>query len=137
MRERMCRGKNFTGGSVVYGYYLAIDDEISLGWYPAGSHIFQSIRIDPFTLEESTGFKDKMGNEIFTYDVVMVNDIEYLVCFGQYSIDLCTLERNFRIPNYGFYVTPLKDEIGETFSLLCMGIGEFSITDCTLVRRSL
>ena len=98
MREIIFRGKRMDNGEWVEGLY----NHIPNGRFGIDEHLIQTIKengkigmlydVDPSTVGQYTGLKDKHGNRIFEGDLVQYNTFDDFSCcsavkFGDYDQD--------------------------------------------------
>ena len=97
MREIKFRGKRIDNGEWVYGYIVKVASPCGLGWVmhipakdPDDNH--RVVQVNPSTVGQYTGLKDKNGTEIFEGDAVCYRafasyDYRGIVRFGEYEQD--------------------------------------------------
>ena len=95
MREIICRGKRMDNGEWVYGHIYTqvyLPDTIEEEWYwfikPIGSESWVRYRVDPSTIGQYTGLKDKHGKKIFEDGYMIIDKQTYKVLFdnGEYIL---------------------------------------------------
>jgi len=112
MNDRfLFRGKKIDGGEWRVGNLLEVctKDEITywISVNDTSSGIFR-IEINPATICQCTGLRDKHGKLIFEGDIICVAGLRYLICFGNYhdayiSDYLATNGIDRKRAAYGYY----------------------------------
>ncbi len=89
-KQRPYRGKPVAGGEMVYGWYAEILVNLKITSYiildgsqyvnasPAGTKISGMIEVIPSSVGQSTGLKDRKGEEVFQGDIVRIMTGQYL-----------------------------------------------------------
>lgn len=82
MREILFRAKRIDDGKWVEGFYVNrfdVNEEIEhLIFWRKSYTVWEYAKIDPETLCQYTGLKDKNGNRIWKNDVVSINTYSYV-----------------------------------------------------------
>ena len=91
MREIKFRGKRIDNGEWVYGYIVKVASPCGLGWVmhipakdPDDNH--RVVQVNPSTIGQYTGLKDKNGTEIYEGNIVqnIYGDIFTVEYYGEH-----------------------------------------------------
>jgi uncharacterized phage protein (TIGR01671 family) len=74
MQRRLYRARRTDNNELVYGSPIFQDDYVLIRFWNGEEFIFEEHLVDPDSLSEHTGIKDKNGVPVFENDFIKLND---------------------------------------------------------------
>jgi uncharacterized phage protein (TIGR01671 family) len=74
MQRRLYRARRTDNNELVYGSPIFQDDYVLIRFWNGEESIFEEHLVDPDSLSEHTGIKDKNGVPVFENDFIKLND---------------------------------------------------------------
>ncbi len=110
MIEVLYRAMTIRSRKMVYGFPIEIDGQMYM--YIAGSENHRMIRIDPETLGQYIGRKDRNGKKVFAGDILKEyppNKYVYTTCTGPFQILYYDCSFQYSERRSGKYSRPIDD----------------------------